>query len=92
MASAPEEVLELLRNYLEEKIEGKDKRAERKTKAIKQVAKFKGKENQKQFELNAEIEDLFLRVADADEKDTVETLAREGLQKVKRRQKIIKDS
>ena len=86
--SSPEEVLSLLTSYLEDK----DKRYEeiQKAKVDKQASKLKSKGNQKQFEFNAELEDLFCRIFESDDKDNIESLAKEGIDKIKRRQKLIK--
>jgi hypothetical protein len=89
-SSSPEEVLSLLKSYLEERIEDKDKRSEEKAKADRQASKLKSKGNQKQFEFNAGLEDLFRRIVDSDDKDDIEALAKEGIHKIKRRQKTIK--
>lgn len=88
--SSPEEVLSLLKSYLEDKLEDKDKRYQEKAKVDKQASKLKSKGNQKQFEFNAELEDLFCRIFESDDKDNIESLAKEGIDKIKRRQKLIK--
>ena len=84
--SSPEDVLSLLKSYLEDKLEDKDKRYQERAKADKQASKLKSKGNQKQFEFNAELEDLFCRIFESDDKDNIESLANEGINKIKRRQ------
>ena len=51
--SSPEEVLSLLKSYLEDKLEDKDKRYQEKAKVDKQASKLKTKGIQKQFELRS---------------------------------------
>ena len=80
----------MLKSYLEDKLEDKDKRYQEKAKVDKQASKLKSKGNQKQFEFNAELEDLFCRIFESDDKDNIESLAKEGIDKIKRRQKLIK--
>ena len=75
---------------MEDKLEDKDKRYQEKTKVDKRASKLKSKGNQKQFEFNAELEDLFCRIFESDDKDNIESLAKEGIDKIKRRQKLIK--
>ncbi|CAH3137444.1 unnamed protein product, partial [Porites lobata] len=60
------EVFSMFKTYLESKLDEKTKQLESKSKLDKQVTQMKFKGNQKQFELNAQIDSVFklIRIAD----------------------------
>ena len=56
------EVFSMFKTYLESKLDEKTKQLESKSKLDKQVTQMKFKGNQKQFELNAQIDCIFDRI------------------------------
>ncbi|CAH3176310.1 unnamed protein product [Porites lobata] len=56
------EVFSMFKTYLESKLDEKTKQLESKSKLDKQVTQMKFKGNQKQFELNAQIDSVFDRI------------------------------
>ena len=61
------EVFSMFKTYLESKLDEKTKQLESKSKLDKQVTQMKFKGNQKQFELNAQIDSVFDRIRSAND-------------------------
>ena len=61
------EVFSMFKTYLESKLDEKTKQLESKSKLDKQVTQMKFKGNQKQFELNAQIDCVFDRIRAAND-------------------------
>ena len=80
------------KTYLESKLDEKTKQLESKSKLDKQVTQMKFKGNQKQFELNAQIDCVFdrIRAANDSKNKQVDDLANEGKELIRKRQKLIR--
>ena len=78
--------------YLDSKLDEKTKQLESKSKLDKQVTQMKFKGNQKQFELNAQIDCVFdrIRAANDSKNKQVDDLANEGKELIRKRQKLIR--
>ena len=61
--STVQEVFCMFKTYPEEKIEEKGRQLESKSKAKKEVIKLKYKGNQKQYEFNPKLEDIFTNIS-----------------------------
>ena len=61
------EVFSMFKTYLESKLDEKTKQLESKSKLDKQVTQMKFKDNQKQFEFNAQIDSVFDRIRSAND-------------------------
>ena len=59
-----DEVFSMLKTYLESKLDEKTKQPESKSNLDKQVTQMKFKDNQKQLELNVQIDSVFDRIVD----------------------------
>ena len=86
------EVFSMFKTYLESKLDEKTKQLESKSKLDKQVTQMKFKGNQKQFELNAQINCFFdrIRAANDSKNKQVDDLANEGKELIRKRQKLIR--
>ena len=86
------EVFSMFKSYLESKLDEKTKELESKSKLDKQVTQMKFKGNQKQFELNAQIDSVFDRIRSANDSKSkqVDDLVDEGKELIRKRQKLIK--
>ena len=86
------EVFSMFKTYLESKLDEKTKQLESKSKLDKQVTQMKFKGNQKQFELNAQIDCIFdrIRAANDSKNKQVDDLANEGKELIRKRQKLIR--
>ena len=86
------EVFSMFKTYLESKLDEKTKQLESKSKLDKQVTQMKFKGNQKQFELNAQIDCVFdrIRAANDSKNKQVDDLANEGKELIRKRQKLIR--
>ncbi|CAH3178636.1 unnamed protein product [Porites evermanni] len=86
------EVFSMFKTYLESKLDEKTKQLESKSKLDKQVARMKFKGNQKQFELNAQIDGVFdrIRLANDSKNKQVDDLVDEGKELIRQRQKLIR--
>ena len=82
----------MFKTYLESKLDEKTKQLESKSKLDKQVTQMKFKGNQKQFELNAQIDDVFDRIRSANDSKNkeVDDLVDEGKELIRQRQKLIR--
>ena len=69
-----------LRIFLRKKIEGKGKQIEKRSKLDKEVVQLKFKGNQKQFELNAELDAIFEGIAQ--NLSQIKKLSQEGRQRI----------
>ena len=58
-SAAVDQVFSMFKNFLEKKLEDKGKQIEQRSKLDKEVVQLKFKGNQKQFELNAELDTIF---------------------------------
>ena len=65
------EVFSMFKTYLESKLDEKTKQLESKSKLDKQVTQMKFKGNQKQFELNAQIDRVFDRIRSANDEKII---------------------
>ena len=86
------EVFSMFKTYLESKLDEKTKQLESKSKLDKQVTQMKFKGNQKQFELNAQIDGVFDRICSANDSKNkqVDDLVDEGKELIRQRQKLIR--
>ena len=86
------EVFSMFKTYLESKLDEKTKQLESKSKLDKQVTQMKFKGNQKQFELNAQIDSVFNRIRSANDSknNQVDDLVDEGKELIRKRQKLIR--
>ena len=86
------EVFSMFKTYLESKLDEKTKQLESKSKLDKQVTQMKFKGNQKQFELNAQIDSVFDRIRSANDSknNQVDDLVDEGKELIRKRQKLIR--
>ena len=85
----------MFKDYLEKKLEDKGKEIEQKSKIDKEVEQLKCKGNQKQFELNAEIDFIIEKIELETECSEpsfvrVKKLSQEARQIIRKRQKLIK--
>ena len=82
----------MFKTYLECKLDEKTKQLKSKSKLDKQVTQMKFKGNQKQFELNAQIDCVFdrIRVANDSKNKQVDDLANEGKELIRKQQKLIR--
>ena len=86
------EVFSMFKTYLESKLDEKTKQLESKSKLDKQVTQMKFKGNQKQFELNAQIDSVFDRIHSVNDSKNkqVDDLVDEGKELIRKRQKLIR--
>ena len=83
---------------MRKKLEDKGKQIEQRSKIDKEVVQLKSKGNQKQFELNADLDAIFqLKALKPKVKESIEPnlsqikkLSQEGRQRIRKRQKLIK--
>ena len=80
----------MFKTYLESKLDETTKQPESKSKLDKQVTPMKFKGNQKQFELNAQIDFVFDRIRSANDSENkqVDYLVDEGKELIRKRQKL----
>ena len=83
-------VFSMFKTYLESKLDETTKQPESKSKLDKQVTPMKFKGNQKQFELNAQIDFVFDRIRSANDSENkqVDYLVDEGKELIRKRQKL----
>ena len=86
------EVFSMFKTYLESKLDEKTKQLESKSKLDKQVTQMKFKGNQKQFELNAQIDSVFDRIRSPNDSKNkqVDDLVDEGKELIRKQQKLIR--
>ena len=80
---------------MRKKLEDKGKQIEQRSKLDKEVVQLKFKGNQKQFELNAELDAIFESIETESESiepnlSQIKKLSQEGRQRIRKRQKLIK--
>ena len=85
----------MFKDFLEKKLEDKGKQIEQRSKLDKEVVQLKFKGNQKQFELNAELDAIFESIETESESiepnlSQIKKLSQEGRQRIRKRQKLIK--
>ena len=89
------QVFSLFKDYLQDQLETKTKEIEQKSRVDKEVVQLKFKGNQKQFELNAEI-DSILEIIETESQraqpnqERIQKLAKDGRLLIRKRQKLIK--
>ena len=86
------EVFSMFKTHLESKLDEKTKQLESKSKLDKQVTQMKFKGNQKQFELNAQIDSVFDRIRSANDSknNQVDDSVDEGKELIRKRQNLIR--
>ena len=90
-----DQVFSMFKDFLEKKLEDKGKQIEQRSKLDKEVVQLKFKGNQKQFELNAELDAIFESIETESESiepnlSQIKKLSQEGRQRIRKRQKLIK--
>jgi urocanate hydratase len=86
-----DEVISMFKGYLSSKLEEKGKQCQAKASIEKQTTEFKFKGNRKQFEFNAQVDELMSPIADnADDPQKVRALTATAKDTIKKRQKLIK--
>ena len=85
----------MFKDFLEEKLEDKGKQIEHRSQLDKEVVQLKFKGNQKQFELNAELDTILESIETESESiepnlSQIKKLSQEGRQRIRKRQKLIK--
>ena len=94
-SAAVDQVFSMFKDFLEKKLEDKGKQIEQRSKLDKEVVQLKFKGNQKQFELNAELDAIFESIETESESiepnlSQIKKLSQEGRQRIRKRQKLIK--
>ena len=86
------EVFSMFKTFLGSKLDEKTKQLELKSKLDKQMTQMKFKGNQKQFELNAQIESVLDRIRSANDSknNQADDLVDEGKKLIRKRQKLIR--
>ena len=85
----------MFKHFLGKKLEGKGKQIEQSSKLDKEVVQLRFKGNQKQFELNAELDTIFESIEIESESiepnlSQIKKLSQEGRQRIRKRQKLTK--
>ena len=87
-------VFSMFKSYLEERFDQKCKEFELKSKTEKEIVQLKYKGNQKQFELNAQIDSIFDGIQTENQNpehgERVQKLVEQGKELIRKRQKLIK--
>ena len=94
-SAAVDQVFSMFKDFLEKKLEDKGKQIEQRSKLDKEVVQLKFKGNQKQFELNAELNAIFESIETESESiepnlSQIKKLSQEGRRRIRKRQKLIK--
>ena len=94
-SAAVDQVFSIFKDFREKKLEDKGKQIEQRSKLDKEVVQLKFKGNQKQFELNAELDAIFESIETESESiepnlSQIKKLSQEGRQRIRKRQKLIK--
>ena len=89
------QVFSFFKDYLQDQLETKTKEIEQKSRIDKEVFQLKFKGNQKQFELNAEIDSIFEIIKTEGQRaqpnqERIQKLAKDGRLLIRKRQKLIK--
>ena len=86
-----QQVFGLFKTYLTSQLDENGKQLKTQSKVEKEACEFKSKGNRKQFEFNASVDAILTDIASkADSPDEVKTLANEGKEKIRKRQKLVK--
>ena len=88
-----QQVFGLFKDYLSTQLDVKGKQIETKQKIDKETVELKFKGNQKQFKLNAELDNIFDQIQTANvqaARGKISTLVNEGKKLIHKRQKLIK--
>ena len=88
-----QQVSGLFKDYLSTQLDVKEKQIETKQKIDKETVELEFKGNQKQFKLNAELDNIFDQIQTANVQaasDKISTLVSEGRKLIQKRQKLIK--
>ena len=89
-----QQVFSMFKCYLEDRIDQKGKEIELRSKAEKEVIQLKYKGNQKQFELNAQVDSIFdsiqAEIPTPDHGARLQKLVKQGKELIRKRQKLIK--
>ena len=94
-SAAVDQVVSMFKDYLEKKLEDKGKQIEQKSKIDKEVVQLKYKGNQKQFELNAELDAILENIeTESDHSEPnlalIKKYTQEARQLISKRRKLIK--
>ena len=94
-SAAVDQVFSMFKDFLEEKLEDKGKQIEHRSKLDKEVVQPKFKGNQKQFELNAELDTILESIETESESiepnlSQIKKLSQGGRQRIRKRHKLIK--
>ena len=94
-SAAVDRVFSMLKDFLERKLEDRGKQIEQRSKLDKEVVQLRFKGNQKQFEFNTELDDIFESIEIESESiqpnsSQIKKLSQEGRQHIRKRQKLIK--
>ena len=94
-SAAVDRVFSMLKDFLERKLEDRGKQIEQRSKLDKEVVQLRFKGNQKQFEFNTELDDIFESIEIESESiqpnsSHIKKLSQEGRQHIRKRQKLIK--
>ena len=89
-----QQVFGLFKDYLSDQLEAKGKQIESKQKIDKETVELKFKGNQKQFKLNAELDNILAQIQTTNQESSnnekIGTLVFEGRKLIHKRQKLIK--
>ena len=81
----------LFKTYLTSQFDENGKQLKTQSKIEKEACEFKSRGNRKQFEFNASVDAILTDIASrADSPDEVKSLANEGKEKIRKRQKFVK--
>ena len=94
-SAAVDQVFSMFKDFLEKKLEDKGKQIEQRSKLDKEVVQLKFKGNQKQFELNAELNTIFESIETESKSiepnlSQIKKLSQEGRQRIRKQQKLTK--
>ena len=94
-SASVDQVFSMFKDYLEKKLEVKTKQIEQKSKIDKEVVQLKYKGNQKQYELNAELDSIIESIETESERGEpnlplIKKYSQEARELIRKRQKLIK--
>ena len=94
-SASVDQVFSMFKDYLEKKLEVKTKQIEQKSKIDKEVVQLKYKGNQKQYELNAELDSIIESIETDSERGEqnlplIKKYSQEARELIRKRQKLIK--
>ena len=86
-----QQVFGFFKTYLTSQLDENGKQLQTQSKIEKEACEFKSRGNRKQFEFNASVDAILTDIAsNADSPDEVNSLANEGKEKIRKRQKLVK--